>query len=123
MPTLTKDGASAVAYVPLIFSLPLEYHLLRAVAVMDLGIATTHNSIAVEAGIGMGAPEQVTKLIPLLSGMIGGVGELGWTGSIPVEPGMLLYCEVIGTTTNIVRLSAILWRIALTEGGNFVLDP
>jgi hypothetical protein len=123
MPTQTNDRNLNAAYALTLFSIPLEYHILTSVSLYDQDGGSNNNEIFAELGLFVGINARHVKLAVLASGLMGGRFNLGWTGQLPTEPGMAVYCAAYGPDDRDVRLAATLWKIVATEDGRFVLDP
>lgn len=123
MPVLTETATISAAFVRQIITLPLDYHILKSATALDIYQATQPNSSWVEIGIMQGGELPANKIAVLSAGYLSTQTPVAWTGSMPVEPGSYLYAECRCSGGMIVRLSCILWKIVLQEGGRFIVDP
>ena len=123
MPSLTKDHTILVSNTVEIVTLPLDYHVIKAVSLRNLA-ASAHNipeyaTLAIMSG---GTASQNVVAF-LTSGYVGALAPLAWDGSIPVESEHHLAALISGAAGAQYRLSCILWKIRLDEKGEFRAEP
>lgn len=123
MPALTADLKLAADNTAQLFTLPLDYHILKAASVQNLTTAALNNDAWVQIAILSGGDAKENTVAFLKSGYSGLYTPVYWTGSIPVEADQYLAATITGHFHDSFRLSCILWKIRLDEKGEFRADP
>ena len=123
MPSLTTDHTLTLHNTAQIFTLPLEYHMLKAASVRCIACDTQGNDNWIQLAVLSGGAE-IENLVSVLKAGYGGlITPIYWTGSLPVEPDTYLAAIISGKINAQFRLSCVLWKIRLDEKGEFRADP
>ena len=123
MPSLTKDLTLAADNTVELFTLPLDYHVLKTASVQNLSGLINANGSWVQIAILAGAPTKENIVAILTTGYCGFLTPVYWTGSIPVDADLYLAALITGQGSASFRLSCTLWKIRLDDKGEFRADP
>jgi len=107
MPTLTVDHVISASLTPEIFSMPVDDQRLRAVTLYAVNDTAISNDIWSEIVIFAGGQTRQNIIAGLASGYIGAYAPNFWSGNIKTDLDTFIGGIVIGTSGEIVRLSAI----------------
>lgn len=123
MPSLTADITLATSNTAELFTLPLDYHILKTASVQNLSGDTSNNHAWIQLALLSGGDAKENIVAFLKAGYSGILTPVYWTGSVPVEADYYLGALITGFADDTFRLSCILWKIRLDEKGEFRADP
>jgi hypothetical protein len=88
-------------------TIAIQEGTILSLSAFALSAGTNPAGTWAEIGLMSGGTSQQHRTAVLDSGYIGSSSQIGWTGKLPAEPSMFVYCDVYSSESDVVRLSLL----------------
>lgn len=123
MPVASKDYTLLANHVRETWTIPVEYHIIKAINIFKLAGYLGMENIYGELGLMQGGVALSNKIVALSWGYFGDMSPLGWSGSIMTEPDTFIYAQALGPNAVQLRLTSVLYKVVGSKEGLILVDP